>query len=141
MLDLLHCVLKSALDRRGKDRIELADAAEQTGEQLLEREHIRAECFQLLVGHSDGPPSRCFPSMSGPGKKDCRSSAARQFSTEPRNETPAVGVLRSKAGVRCVDPIPSAVLMIVAGGVPATREGHDARQFRQHSGCNITNQL
>ena len=30
MLDLLHCVVKSALDRRGEDRIELADAAEQT---------------------------------------------------------------------------------------------------------------
>jgi hypothetical protein len=33
------------------------------------------------------------------------------------------------------------MLDLLRSGVPATREGHDARQFRQHSDRNITNPL
>ena len=51
MLDLPNSVLKSAFDRRGKDGIELPNTAQQTGQQLLQREHIRSECFNLFVCH------------------------------------------------------------------------------------------
>ena len=49
MLDLPNRVLKAAFDRRGKDGIQLPNAAQQTGQQLLQREHIRSECFNLFV--------------------------------------------------------------------------------------------
>ena len=49
MLDLPNRVLKAAFDRRGKDGIELPNAAQQTGQQLHQREHIRSERFNLFV--------------------------------------------------------------------------------------------
>ena len=51
MLDLPNRVLKAAFDRRGKDGIELPNAAQQTGQQLHQREHIRSERFNLFVSH------------------------------------------------------------------------------------------
>ena len=49
MLDLPDRILKPALNRRRKDRIELPNPAQQTGQQLHQREHVRSERFNLLV--------------------------------------------------------------------------------------------
>ena len=67
MLDLLRCVVKSALDRRGEDRIELADAAEQTSNCFSANIGLPQQRSATILRGTRPRPSGCSDQRPGSG--------------------------------------------------------------------------